>query len=97
MSRHLFTSKNHLGNYRVAMGYDQPLHSVFCNIHSAAGELVYSNLSDPAAGTRQLDVNYYGPILEQFGMNVPNTVFEQVADDRKNGVGSGVIDHGPLN
>src|ERR1039458_8114209 len=55
-------------NVQVTLGYDRPLNCIFCTITAHDGEIVYSNLSDPNAGTRQQDVNYYRPILVAAGV-----------------------------
>jgi hypothetical protein len=97
MSQHFCTSRDNQGNnVQVILGYDRPLNFVFCTVTTADGDVVYSNLSDPAAGTRQQDVNYYRPILEKAGVKVPEAMFDQVAEDQMRRIGNHIVDHGSI-
>jgi sensor domain CHASE-containing protein len=97
MSQHICTARDSAGNnVQVILGYDRPLNFVFCTITDSEGEIVYCNLSDPAAGTRQQDVNYYRPILEKAGVKLPEAMFEQVAEDQALRVGNRVVSARPI-
>jgi hypothetical protein len=98
VSQHLCVSRNSDGNtVQVVLGYDRPLNFVFCTVNLLDdGEIIYSNLSDPNAGTRQQDVNYYRPILVAAGVTLPEAMFEQVAEDQALRVGNRVVDHGSV-
>jgi hypothetical protein len=95
VSQHICAARDSEGNnVQVILGYDRPLNFVFCTVTAADGEIIYSNLSDLNAGTRQQDVNYYPPIFEAAGVKLPETMFEQVAEDQALRVGNRVVNHG---
>jgi hypothetical protein len=94
MSQHIFTTTTSGGeNVTVTMGYDRPLDFVFCTV-VADGDIVYSNLDDPGAGTHQQDVEYYRPVLQQFGIDAPESLFKEVQEDQTHRVGNRVVLHG---
>ena len=65
------------GPVLVRIGYDRILNYVFCTIERGS-RMLYSNLSDPKAGTEQQDVNYFRPILAKHFVTVPEELFEKV-------------------
>jgi len=83
VSRHIYTGNG----VRVTLGYDRPLNYVFCTIERE-GEIVYSNLSDPKAGTKQHDINYYRAILAENKISIPDQLFIEVENDQRNRVGN---------
>lgn len=83
MSHHTYDHKN----IHVGIGYDRVLDYVFCNIYDG-DDLLYSNLDDEHAGTFQQDVDYYRPILKQFGIEVPETLFVETKRDQENCTGN---------
>lgn len=94
MSRHIYQTTNSDGdNVTVEMGYDRPLKFVFCTVKDAQGELLYSNLSDPQAGTSQQYVAYYAGVLEKLGIEVPDSLFDAVEYDQLNEIGNKVVVH----
>lgn len=94
MSQHTFQTRNAKGEpVTVTMGYDRPLNYVFCTAIAEDGEIVYSNLHDPDAGTSRQDVRYFVPILARLGVYVPAGVFREVEWDRSNRVGNRIVMH----
>jgi hypothetical protein len=77
----------------VTMGYDRPLNFVFCTIMTQEDDVIYSNLDDDKAGTHQQDVGYYRSVLDGLGLNVPESVFQEVAADQLGRVGNRVVVH----
>jgi len=85
MSQHIYKH----GDVEVRMGYDRPLDFVFCTV-AVRGEIEYSNLGDPNAGTECQDVEYYRPILETLSIQVPDAMFMEIKEDQINRVGNRV-------
>jgi hypothetical protein len=78
------------------MGYDRVLDYVFCCLSmrgAEEGEIVYSNLSDPAAGCSCQDVNYFRAKLGEFAVTVPESMYTEVARDQAERVGNREVDH----
>ena len=88
MSQHIYQR----GDVTVRLGYDRPLDFVFCTIQKA-DEVVYSNLSDPIAGTMCEDVGYYRDVLAQHGITVPEEMFENVEQDQTERIGNKVVEY----
>jgi hypothetical protein len=94
MSQHILETRNALGEHvTVAMGYDRQLDYVFCTVTAGNGELVYSNLSDDDAGTRQQEIDYYRFLLEDFGIEVPESMYQEVESDQLHRVGNRFVVH----
>jgi hypothetical protein len=89
MSRHIYKYRT----TEVAMGYDRPLDYVFCTVERQ-GRMVYSNLSDPVAGTACQSVDYYRFVLERLGITVPEAMFAAVAEDQKTKAGNIIVEYG---
>jgi hypothetical protein len=75
------------------MGYDRPLDYVFCTVERQ-GRMVYSNLSDPGAGTGCQSVDYYRFVLERLGITVPEAMFAAVTEDQKTKAGNVIVEYG---
>ena len=86
MSQHIY---KHEG-IEVCLGYDQPLDYVFCTVEKD-GQILYSKLSDPEAGTSQKNVEYFRPILRERGINLPEVMFDAVKEDYADRVGNRVV------
>jgi hypothetical protein len=96
MSQHLYnTTTTQDVSVTVMMGYDRGLNYVFCVVEDGSNEPLYSNLSDPGAGTPQKDINYFRAVLEKLGIEVPDSVFRAVEDDQRARVGNSIVVHPP--
>jgi hypothetical protein len=94
MSQHTFRGLTlEQQNVEVRMGYDRSLNYVFCVVMKDRDEILYSNLSDRNAGTRQKDVEYYRKILLDLGIRVPESLFEEIKQDQKNRIGNRYMEH----
>jgi hypothetical protein len=94
MSQHFFETTTANGiEVTVNLGYDRPLDYVFMLIEDPKGEMLYSNLTDPHAGTEQRKVGYYRPILESFGIKLPEGFFRDVEQDQIDRVGNRDVFH----
>jgi hypothetical protein len=83
MSEHFFETTTADGvAVTVIIGYDRPLDYVFLMVEGPNGKMLYSNLSDPHAGTVQCEVDYYRPILESFGITLPEGIYRDVEKDQ---------------
>lgn len=92
MSQHIFKTNNAQGELvTITMGYDRPLDYVFCTVMGEDGEIIYSNLDDEDAGTEQQNVDYFRPILEKLGLQVPENMFQEVIADQRARVGNRVV------
>ncbi len=76
----------------VTMGYDRPLDYVFC-VASRGDEVLYSNLNDENAGTRQQDVEYYRQVLASIGIEVPEAMYCGVRVDQSTRAGNLVVEY----
>jgi hypothetical protein len=95
MSQHVYKTTTTQGeNVTVTMGYDRPLNFVFCTVIADGGTVLYSNLDDAEAGTLQQEVGYYRGVLQQYGITVPASVFQEVQADQLRRVGNRVVVHG---
>jgi hypothetical protein len=54
--------------------------------------MLYSNLADPNGGF-QKDLGYYGQVLSQLKITVPESMFSEVRSDANNHVGNRVVCH----
>jgi hypothetical protein len=94
LSQHIFETTDSQGNdLTVTMGYDRPLDFVFCTVMTRDDDIIYSNLDDDDAGTHQQDVGYYRSVLQELGLNVPESVFREVIADQFGRVGNRVVTH----
>ena len=89
MSRHTYTTPE---NVTVTMGYDRPLDFIHCTVEKD-GDILYTNLDDPKAGCEQQSVDYYRPVLKKLGVELPETVFKEVALDQLRRVGNRNVVH----
>ena len=98
MSQHIFKTTDAQGNdVTVKMGYDRPLNFVFCTVMNREDDVIYSNLDDDDAGTHQQNVDYYRSVLEALGLNVPQSIFQEVAADQRGRVGNRIVTHSAVN
>lgn len=88
MSQRIFRKED----LTVTMGYDRRLDYVFC-VARRADEVVYSNLIDENAGTRQQDIDYYGAVLAKIGIEVPEAMYRGVRFDQATRAGNLVVDY----
>ena len=94
MSQHIYKTSNSAGELvTILMGYDRPLDFVFCTVTDGNDEVVYCNLDDSDAGTEQQDVNYYGPLLWELGITVPESVYREVISDQQSRIGNRLVVH----
>lgn len=96
MSQHVFRTTDRVGQLvTVTLGYDRPLDYVFCTVFREGEEdaPLYTNLDDEDAGTHLQEVSYYRSVLEGLGIDVPETMFEEVESDQANVVGNRFVDH----
>jgi hypothetical protein len=94
MSQHIFNATTADGeNVTVTMGYDRPLDFVFCTVIADGGKILYSHLDDTEAATHQQEVDYYRGVLQQYGITVPDSVFQEVQADQLQRVGNRVVVH----
>jgi hypothetical protein len=94
MSQHIFATSNAQGErVTVTMGYDRPLHYVFCTVMAQDDDVIYSNLDDEKAGTHQQEVDYYRRVLQELGLHVSESVFREVESDQLARVGNRVVIH----
>lgn len=92
MSQHILTTTTRKGRkVTVTMGYDRLLDYVFCIVMDADGDIVYSNLGDEMAGTDFDDIEYFRPVLQQMGIDAPETIFTEVKSDQALRVGNRVV------
>ena len=105
MSQHHCSTETLNGeNVAVTLGYDRALNYVFCVVEfdDCDEDVLYSNLSDPHAGTRQQDVEYFRGILTKLGITVPESMFTEVKIDQQQRAGNRTVTHvadsaGPAN
>ena len=94
MSQHIFKTSIAQGQrVTVTMGYDRPLHYVFCTVITEDDDVIYSNLDDEDAGIHQQQVNYYRTVLLRLGLSVPEAMFREVESDQLSAVGNRVVIH----
>jgi len=93
MSRHYCDTTMDGQAVRVVLGYDRPLDYVFCTVHGEDGKIVYSNLDDEGAGTHQQDVEYFRNVLTKLQIDVPVSMFIEVAKDQLGCVGNRIEQH----
>lgn len=83
MSQHRYSTIDSENNQvLVIMGYDRALDYVHMTVSGAGGRILYSNVSDPAAGTHQQEVDYYRAVLNSLHIAAPESLFEQVYLDQ---------------
>lgn len=86
MSQHILRTRRQDGTpVEILIGWDRPLKRHFMVVETVAqaegndNEYLYDNLADPNAPDRDLD--YYRQRLRELQIEVPATLFEQVALD----------------
>lgn len=100
MSQHKHSTQTQDGKkVTVTLGYDRPLDYVFCTVIQDGGvtdegeEILYSNLSDDEAGTDLQEVDYFRAVLDELGINVPDSLFTEVKIDQLDRVGNRTVVH----
>lgn len=95
MSQHHCSTETLSGEIvAVTLGYDRALNYVFCVVEFDCDEgYLYSNLSDPRAGTRPQDVEYFRGILTKLGITVPESMFTEVKIDQQQRAGNRTVTH----
>jgi hypothetical protein len=94
LSLHILTTTTDDGKHvTVTMGYDPLLDYVFCTVKADNGDVLYSNLRDPNAGTHQKNVVYYRHVLKDQRINAPDSMFKEVEEDQSHRVGNRVVVH----
>jgi hypothetical protein len=101
MSQHYFEATHDGHRVTITLGWDRPLHHYFMlvekpcittgsesDLHAEneSEDIVYSNLNERNAFTNSL--NYYKNKLDELGISVPTSMFEQVKSDQIFNVGN---------
>jgi hypothetical protein len=74
----------------VLLGWDRPLGHYFLVIENdRADDYLYSNLNEPYPFDKSLD--YYQSKLREFGISVPEVMFEQIKLDVAFNVGNRLV------
>ena len=79
MSQHDFTTSHQGQCMTVQLGWDRPLGHYDMVIEKAQDDYLYSNLNEPHPFN--LSLAYYQAKLHEFGIAVPEVMFEQIALD----------------
>lgn len=101
MSQHIFSSSQHGKPIDITLGWDRPLQYFFMTVENGVtGDILYSNLDDPAT-FGGVDLEYYRGILSELGYSVPLKMLAEVAADRVTNAGNRFVkylaaDAGPL-
>lgn len=96
MSQHYFHTEHAGDRITVLLGWDRPLGHYFMvierpNPRPGQDDYLYVNLDEPDAF--ELDLDFFKAKLEQLGIKVPDSMFEQVHLDERMGVGNRVVTH----
>lgn len=96
MSQHYFHTLHHGEPITVLLGYDRPLGHVFMVVErdqprEDQDAYLYVNLEEPDAF--DLDLEHFEAKLNELGIVVPRSMFEQVRIDQMNGVGNRMATH----
>lgn len=83
MSQHSFRTTSNDRPVNVVLGWDRPLGYFFLWVADlsprSAQEFLYHNLDDP--GSSDADLDYYRARLTALGIQVPETMFQEVLSD----------------
>jgi hypothetical protein len=102
MSQHFFTTRYEGRSVTVVVGFDRPLRGFFCFVerNDANGDddeqFVYSNLDDPKlAGCLGMpkSLRYFVKRLDDLGLVVPRSMFDEAECDRLGNVGNRCVWH----
>ena len=94
MSQHYFQTIYGSRPVCVTLGWDRPLHEYFMLIEYDDGkgeadpEVLYTYLRD-----HQRSLEDYRQTLVELGLNVPETMFDEVSRDRASNVGNRIVSH----
>lgn len=98
MSQHYFNTSTPDGQpVTVLLGWDRPLGQYFLvveleqDVEDANDEYLYSNLDDPQAWRQPLE--YFERKLEQLGIHVPASMFQEAYCDQEFNVGNRQVWH----
>lgn len=81
MSQHHFERKIDGQVYAVQIGWDKPLQHFYCVI-IRADEIIYSNLFE----FEKRNIDYYVEKLNEFGIELPKGLYDEVIADQLNNV-----------
>lgn len=92
MSQHYFTTTHNGDPVTVTLGWDRPLSQYFMSIdpEDDEGPYIYSYLLEKKPCS---SLDYYKAKLDDLGIQVPLTMFEQVEGDRTFGIGNRCTQH----
>ena len=97
MSQHFYTTTSSGIPVEVMLGWDRPLGHFFMVVrllqlpHAGADEILYSNLHQPDAFSLTLDD--FREALYDMKIDVPQKMFDQVAEDQLNRRGNRVVSY----
>jgi hypothetical protein len=96
MSQHFYTTSSSSNPVEVMLGWDRPLGHFFLVVrllltHAGADEILYSYLHQPDAFSLTLDD--FREALHDMKIDVPETLFDQVAEDQLNRRGNRVVSY----
>ena len=102
MSQHSFSTTLEGRPVIVVVGYDRPLRGFFCFVEKCdidgedEDEFVYSNLNDLKLGScygLSKSLDYLKGVLQELGLQVPASMFEQSELDMLGNVGNRCVSH----
>ncbi len=102
MSQHSFNTTLEGRPVIVVVGYDRPLRGFFCFVEKCDAddegedEFVYSNLNDLRLAScygLSKSLDYFKGVLQELGMQVPASMFEQSELDMRGNVGNRCVSH----
>lgn len=96
MSQHYFHTAHAGDRITVLLGWDRPLGHFFMVIERpdpqpGQDDYLYLNLDEPDAFA--LDLDFFKARLDELGIQVPDSMFEQVRLDEQMRVGNRVVTH----
>lgn len=93
MSQHYFETIHQSENTEILMGWDQPCQGFFLVISkpSDIDEPFYSNLYEETPHPKSLD--YFLAVLDHFNITIPQTMMNELLNDKENNVGNKVVHH----
>lgn len=97
MSQHFYTTSSSGNPVEVMLGWDRPLGHFFLVVrllqlpHAGADEILYSYLQQQDAFSLTLDD--FRAALDDMKIVVPETMFEQVAEDQLNRISNRVVSY----
>ena len=101
MSQHSFNTILQGRPVVVVVGYDRPLRGFFCFVEKCEAdddgdEFVYSNLNDLKLAScygLSKSLDYFKCVLQELGLQVPASMFEQSELDMLGNVGNRCVSH----